>query len=150
MAHSFEFNKLGFIGLGAMGKPMVTHLAKKLPSGSRIWVFDVVEQAMDELCAEFPDRVFKGVNAKAVTQEVVRRQGVASYKANRYQDTIITMVPEGSHVRSVYLDPEMGVCSTDVSNKLIIDCSTIDTVRLSRYEVGAVSTIELDLHFGRS
>lgn len=37
------------------------------------------------------------------------------------------MVPEGSHVRSVYLDAENGVCSTDVSNKLIIDCSTIDT-----------------------
>lgn len=37
------------------------------------------------------------------------------------------MVPEGSHVRSVYLDPEDGVCSTDISNKLLIDCSTIDT-----------------------
>jgi len=37
------------------------------------------------------------------------------------------MVPEGSHVRSVYLDPEKGVCSTDIANKLIVDCSTIDT-----------------------
>lgn len=37
------------------------------------------------------------------------------------------MVPEGAHVRSVYLDPENGVCSTDISNKLVIDCSTIDT-----------------------
>ena len=37
------------------------------------------------------------------------------------------MVPEGSHVRSVYLDPQHGVCSTDIANKLIIDCSTIDT-----------------------
>lgn len=37
------------------------------------------------------------------------------------------MVPEGSHVRTVYLDPETGICSTDVSNKLLIDCSTIDT-----------------------
>jgi 3-hydroxyisobutyrate dehydrogenase-like beta-hydroxyacid dehydrogenase len=39
----------------------------------------------------------------------------------------MTMVPEGSHVRSVYLDPKNGVCSTDISNKLVIDCSTIDT-----------------------
>lgn len=39
----------------------------------------------------------------------------------------MTMVPEGSHVRSVYLDHEYGVCSTDISNKLVIDCSTIDT-----------------------
>lgn len=37
------------------------------------------------------------------------------------------MVPEGSHVRAVYLDPNNGICSTDISNKLLIDCSTIDT-----------------------
>ena len=43
------------------------------------------------------------------------------------QDTVITMVPEGAHVRSVYLDGKNGVCSTDISNKLLIDCSTIDT-----------------------
>jgi len=43
------------------------------------------------------------------------------------KQTIVTMVPEGSHVRSVYLNPENGVCCTDISNKLLIDCSTIDT-----------------------
>jgi 3-hydroxyisobutyrate dehydrogenase len=37
------------------------------------------------------------------------------------------MVPEGAHVKSVYLDPQTGICSTDVSKKLLIDCSTIDT-----------------------
>jgi len=37
------------------------------------------------------------------------------------------MVPEGSHVRAVYLDAERGVTATDISNKLLIDCSTIDT-----------------------
>lgn len=37
------------------------------------------------------------------------------------------MVPEGSHVRSVYLDPRTGICATDIANKLLIDCSTIDT-----------------------
>lgn len=37
------------------------------------------------------------------------------------------MVPEGSHIRQVYLDPENGICSTNISNKLLIDCSTIDT-----------------------
>ncbi|KAF2427727.1 3-hydroxyisobutyrate dehydrogenase [Tothia fuscella] len=37
------------------------------------------------------------------------------------------MVPEGSHVRSVYLTPETGVLAIDVSGKLLIDCSTIDT-----------------------
>lgn len=37
------------------------------------------------------------------------------------------MVPEGSHVKSVYLDPQNGICQTDISGKLLIDCSTIDT-----------------------
>ncbi|KAI9660334.1 MAG: hypothetical protein M1821_009684 [Bathelium mastoideum] len=37
------------------------------------------------------------------------------------------MVPEGSHVRSVYLEPETGVLASDVTGKLLVDCSTIDT-----------------------
>lgn len=37
------------------------------------------------------------------------------------------MVPEGSHVRSVYLTPDTGVLASDVSGKVLIDCSTIDT-----------------------
>ncbi|KAI4625465.1 hypothetical protein J4E80_002596 [Alternaria sp. BMP 0032] len=112
MTHSHEFGKLGFIGLGAMGKPMLSHLANKLPEESRIWVYDVVEQMVDDACAEFPGRVLKAKSAKDVAQQV---------------DTVVSMVPEGAHVRSVYLDPQNGVCSTDISNKLLIDCSTIDT-----------------------
>jgi 3-hydroxyisobutyrate dehydrogenase len=37
------------------------------------------------------------------------------------------MVPEGSHVRSVYLTPETGVLASDLGSKILIDCSTIDT-----------------------
>ncbi|KAF2119449.1 3-hydroxyisobutyrate dehydrogenase mitochondrial precursor [Lophiotrema nucula] len=112
MSEDFRFSTLGFIGLGAMGRPMLVHLANKLPPDSRIYVFDVVEQVVDEVCDQFPERILKGSSAKDVAQQV---------------ETIITMVPEGSHVRSVYLDPQYGVCSTDISNKLLVDCSTIDT-----------------------
>lgn len=41
------------------------------------------------------------------------------------------MVPEGSHVRAVYLDANHGVLAADVSEKLLIDCSTIDTATSS-------------------
>ncbi|KAJ4298910.1 hypothetical protein N0V90_004153 [Kalmusia sp. IMI 367209] len=112
MSEPLEFRTLGFVGLGAMGKPMLVHLANKLPPESRIFVFDVVEGVMDEVCQQFPNRVFKSSSARDVAQQV---------------ETVITMVPEGSHVRSVYLDPSNGICSTDISNKLLIDCSTIDT-----------------------
>lgn len=37
------------------------------------------------------------------------------------------MVPEGSHVRSVYLDEEHGVLLSPLGSKVLIDCSTIDT-----------------------
>ena len=37
------------------------------------------------------------------------------------------MVPEGSHVRAVYLTPETGVLASDIGSKILIDCSTIDT-----------------------
>lgn len=71
MAHTYEFKKLGFIGLGAMGRPMLEHLANKLPSESRIWVYDVFEKVVDELCSQYPDRVLKGKSAKDVAQQVV-------------------------------------------------------------------------------
>jgi len=71
MTQSHEFRKLGFIGLGAMGKPMLSHLANKLPKESRIWVYDVVEQMVDDACTEFPGRVLKAKSAKDVAQQVV-------------------------------------------------------------------------------
>ena len=37
------------------------------------------------------------------------------------------MVPEGSHVRSVYLSEGTGVLASSIGNKILIDCSTIDT-----------------------
>lgn len=37
------------------------------------------------------------------------------------------MVPEASHVQQAYLDPQNGICAADISNKLLVDCSTIDT-----------------------
>lgn len=36
------------------------------------------------------------------------------------------MVPEGSHVQTVYLTPETGICSIDLKDRICIDCSTID------------------------
>lgn len=63
---------VGFIGLGAMGKPMVKHLANKLPPETFIYVFDVVQLVVDELCADFPNKVVKGLNAKVVAEMTVR------------------------------------------------------------------------------
>lgn len=37
------------------------------------------------------------------------------------------MLPEGSHVRTVYLDPSTGILDAEMSASLLVDCSTIDT-----------------------
>lgn len=37
------------------------------------------------------------------------------------------MLPEGSHVRTVYLDPSTGIVNAEMLATLLIDCSTIDT-----------------------
>ncbi|KAH6670671.1 NAD binding domain of 6-phosphogluconate dehydrogenase-domain-containing protein [Halenospora varia] len=91
---------------------MAGHLADKLPSDSRIYVFDVVEEEIEKLAEQFLEKVNKISAAKEVAEKA---------------DIIISMVPEGSHVRSVYLDQKAGVCRTNISNKLIIDCSALDT-----------------------
>lgn len=45
------------------------------------------------------------------------------------------MVLEGRHVRSVYLDSHAGVLTTSVDDKILVDCSTIDTA--TSMDVGA-------------
>ena len=37
------------------------------------------------------------------------------------------MLPEGSHVRTVYLDPSNGILNAKLDATLLVDCSTIDT-----------------------
>lgn len=72
MPSFLDFKTLGFIGLGAMGKPMLEHLINKLPQESRIWVYDVVENVVDDICAAFPEKVSKAKSAKQVAQQAVR------------------------------------------------------------------------------
>ncbi|KAF4255405.1 hypothetical protein CNMCM8714_004396 [Aspergillus fumigatus] len=52
-----------------------------------------------------------------------------------FQRFLFTMVPEGRHVRSVYLDSHAGVLTTSVDDKILVDCSTIDTA--TSMDVGA-------------
>ncbi|PGH02513.1 hypothetical protein AJ79_07626 [Helicocarpus griseus UAMH5409] len=114
---ALECKNLGFIGIGAMGRPMVENLAHKLPTDAQIHIFDVLEQAVIELCAQYPKRILKATSARDVTEK---------------SSIVLTMLPESPHVRTVYLDPTDGISShpplfTPSSPKLLIDSSTIDT-----------------------
>jgi 3-hydroxyisobutyrate dehydrogenase len=96
--------KIGFIGLGNMGLPMASNLLK---AGHDVTGFDVAQTASERLVAE------KGTAAASVAA------------ACRGREVIITMLPAGEHVRTVYsADP--GVIANAPPGALLIDCSTID------------------------
>ena len=97
---------IGFIGLGNMGAPMARNLARA--GGHALRVFDVAPEAVARLTAG------EGVAAAGSAGE-----------AAAGAEVVITMLPEGPHVRSVYLG-EGGILSRADAGALLIDCSTID------------------------
>ena len=94
-------SKIGFIGLGNMGRPMVSRLVK---SGCSVKGFDIVEGLGQAA----------GCQTSATAKDAV--DGV---------QVLITMLPSGKEVRDVYLGSGGVLASLD-ANVIIIDCSTID------------------------
>ena len=97
-------SRIGFVGVGNMGQPMALNLLK---AGHEVTVFDVVEQA----CAPL-------VEAGAA-------QAGALAEAVKDRDFVVTMLPEGRHVREAYTG-QGGVIASVSSGTLLLDCSTID------------------------
>ncbi len=97
--------KIGFIGLGNMGNPMVRNLAK---AGHELVIFDVVSEAVKKLSGP-------GIQAATSLSEVAG-SGAA---------LIITMLPAAVHVKAVYQGAD-GLLATVPSGTLLIDSSTID------------------------
>src|SRR5271169_7019739 len=92
---------IGFIGLGNMGGPMAANLVK---SGERVLGFDVVEASRQASASA-------GVQSVATARACVENA-----------DTVITMLPAGEHVLSVWNE----VLPAANQGALFIDCSTID------------------------
>jgi len=92
---------IGFIGLGNMGGPMAANLVK---SGERVHGFDLVPASRQ---ASAGDGVQIVANARACVENA---------------DIVITMLPAGEHVLSVWND----VVPHARQGTLFIDCSTID------------------------
>lgn len=96
--------KIGFIGLGKMGLPMVENL---LAAGHEVKAFDL-----------FPQNVAAAEEAGAAAADSIA-------DAAKGVDAVISMVPEGKHVRAVYEGDE-GVFAHADPGTLLIDSSTID------------------------
>ncbi|MAW32801.1 MAG: 3-hydroxyisobutyrate dehydrogenase [Proteobacteria bacterium] len=98
--------RIGFIGLGNMGAPMVKNLLK---AGHELAVFDVSKKAMDKVV---PDGASPSSSAKQCAQGA---------------EFVISMLPAGQHVYDLYLGKNklMEIIS-EHKNALVIDCSTIE------------------------
>jgi 3-hydroxyisobutyrate dehydrogenase len=99
-------SKIGFIGLGNMGGPMVANL---IASGHEVNAFDISADALARAV---------GAGAKAATNGI---------DATKSAEIVITMLPAGKHVRSVFLEDDK-VMDMVAAGTLLIDCSTIDVV----------------------
>lgn len=96
--------KVGFVGLGIMGKPMSRNLLKH---GHELVVYDVNEMAVQEI-------VGCGASVAKSAMEVAQKCRV-----------VITMLPNSPHVRSAVLG-ENGIVWGAEPGDVIIDMSSID------------------------
>ena len=96
--------KIGFIGTGTMGQPMLANLVKK---GFDLLAFDVVPAALDA----------------AVRLGAARAGSVGEAAANC--ELVVTMLPSSANVEAVYLGSG-GIAENAAGGRLCVDMSTID------------------------
>ncbi len=119
---------VAFIGLGHMGAPMAANLVK---AGLTVRVFDLVPETIKSLT---------DLGAIASSSACGAAAGA---------DVVITMLPAGKHVRSLYLGESgggegKGLIDVVAKGTLLIDCSTIDA---QSAQVVAKFAVEKELEF---
>lgn len=95
---------VGFIGLGTMGLPMATHLAK---AGAGLWVYDSSAEALQRAAA------LPGVTVAGSAREVAQ-----------HADVVFTCLPNNEIVLKVYLGAG-GIGDGAHPGLITCDCSTV-------------------------
>ena len=96
--------KIGFIGTGTMGQPMLANLVKK---GFEVVAYDVVPVALEA-----------AARLGAARAGSIREAAAAS-------DLVITMLPSSANVEAAYLGAD-GIMDAPIAGRLCVDMSTID------------------------
>jgi 3-hydroxyisobutyrate dehydrogenase len=96
--------KIGFIGTGTMGQPMLANLVKK---GFDVTAFDIVPAALDA----------------ATRLGAARAASIREAAADC--DLVITILPSSGNVEAAYLGAG-GIIEAAVAGRLCVDMSTID------------------------
>lgn len=95
--------KIGFIGLGIMGKPMVRNLLK---AGHEVVVYDIIKKNVE---ISVSDGARAAESSKAIAEEC---------------NLIITMLPNSPHVKTVVMG-ENGVLEGAKPGTILVDMSSI-------------------------
>lgn len=106
---------VAFIGLGNMGGGMAANLLK---NGFSVRAFDLSDEAL----------------ARAETHGAVRASDIAHAVENA--DAVVTMLPAGQHVETVYAGEVFASAS---AGALFLDCSTIDVATARRVSEAAAA-----------
>jgi 3-hydroxyisobutyrate dehydrogenase len=102
--------RVAFIGLGNMGGGMAANLVK---AGHEVVAFDLAEPAIERA---------RGNGCSIATSAAEAVAGV---------DAVVTMLPAGKHVASVYAESVIGKAPTSA---ILMDCSTIDVATAKQVE----------------
>ena len=105
--------RVAFIGLGNMGGGMAANLVK---AGHEVVAFDLAEPAIERA---------KGNGCSIATSAAEAVAGV---------DAVVTMLPAGKHVASVYAESVIGKAPAAA---ILMDCSTIDVATAKKVEADA-------------
>ncbi|MCF7944292.1 MAG: 2-hydroxy-3-oxopropionate reductase [Spirochaetia bacterium] len=98
--------KLGFIGVGIMGKPMAKNLLK---AGYQLVIFDINKNAVKEVVEFGEGKAEEAFTPKEVAEKTRK---------------IITMLPNSPHVKTVVLG-ENGVIESVQKGAILVDMSSI-------------------------
>jgi len=128
-----KFNKIGFVGLGNMGRPMAARLVK---AGFQLTVYDSNSKAQKSFLEEYDCTPASSLGDVAVDREM-----------------LITMLSNGRHVRQAVLGDEGGGCllSSMPQGSVLVDMSSsspVDTQKLA-HELASHGIVILDAPVSR-
>lgn len=112
----------GFIGLGQMGQHMARHIYEKLDPNDKLYVYDV----NGEGCSNTVETI---VQAKPANKSLITQLHSIDSFVNKVEsplDYIITMVPEGKHVKAVVAELVENYKAKSSPPVTLLDSSTID------------------------
>src|SRR5436309_4765367 len=97
-----------------MGFPMCTHIRAKIPRSSSLYIYDLSPPILEKFVVKNKE------NGEIIIAKIPRH-------VTEQVDMLITVLPEGKHVKSVYFTPEIGILVTKgKKNMIFADSSTND------------------------